>query len=143
MNESNYLIFENLFVRKILSILQKEVRWVLRKRVREFFGPKDLCPELDIPHNWGSWFYFKDHTIIKVFGSPVTREKLPIIFHDRVSLLEIMHQLVEVDKSLVGGSHKKRSMIPSQVVIGMYHFLNRKKYEILDSILNKYRLTYV
>lgn len=98
---------------------------------------------MKITHNWGSWFYFKDHTIIRVFGSPVTPRCLPITIQDKVAFLEIMHQLADANKSLMGGSHKKGLMIPSQVVIGMYHFLNRKAYDILHSMLNKYRLPWV
>lgn len=133
-------LFSGTNIRKVLIILQKEVRWGLTQRDKEFLRPKDLKLVLDIPHNWGSWFYFKYHTVNSLFCSFVTPQHLRITIQDRVFLLEIMHQLVEADKSLVGWSHKKGSMIPSQVMIGMYHFLNRKAYKILDSIINKYRL---
>lgn len=107
---------------------------------KEFVRPKDLRLGLDIPHNWGSWFYFKDHTVIRALGSPIVPHRLPITIQVRVSLLEIMHQLVETDKSLSGGAHKKGSMIPSQVMIGMYHLFNRREYKILYSMLNRFRL---
>lgn len=56
MNESNYLIFEKKIIRKLLSILQKEVRWGLSPRDKEFLRPKDLKPKLGITHKRGSWF---------------------------------------------------------------------------------------
>lgn len=78
LNESNYLVFENLFVRKLLTIPQKNVRWGLIQQVKEFLKPVDIKPKLEIPQNWGSWFYFKDHIIIRVFCSCVAPWIFPI-----------------------------------------------------------------
>lgn len=75
---------------------------------------------------------FKDHKIIRVFGSPITPSILPIIVPNKLASLEAMHQLVEVQKSLVREAHKKGPFLPSQVVVGVYHFMNRKAYDILD-----------
>lgn len=55
MNESNYLSIENHFVRKSLRIIKGEVRWGLRKEVRNILRPKGPTPELEIYDNLGSW----------------------------------------------------------------------------------------
>lgn len=62
-----------------MSIIQGELWWGLSKEANEFLRPKDLLIKLGINHNWGSWFYFKDHTIIRIFGSHVVPRLLLII----------------------------------------------------------------
>lgn len=66
------------------------MRWGLSKEVKEFMKPKDLFPTLGISHNWGSWFYFNDHIVIRDFGNLVTPRLLPITIPKKVAFLEIM-----------------------------------------------------